>query len=105
MIGDMNKRATLLENSFKTDSAGNTADNWQAYASVWATLIWQGYRIKTVADVSKSIASYTIAIRRRTDTEPNQRISFEGRLFEIVAINDEGSDKSFVHLICEEIQG
>ena len=103
MIGELNQRAALLARTATSDGGGGFSGDWQSFASVWVSLSPQSGSEVFGPDASEVRVKYRIVLRRRADVAGGQRASIGTRLFEILAVLDEGGQSQTMTLLCEEV--
>ena len=84
------------------DGGGGYAENWEAYAVVWAVLELESGGKPVEAGRPEMRVSCRFIIRRRSDLSVNHRLRIGARLFAIRALVDEGPQSSRLTLLCEE---
>lgn len=103
MLRTLNQRATLLARTLTPDGGGGFTESWDAFASVWIALHPLSARDAPGADRMESRVRHRIALRRRGDLSPGQRVAVGARLFRVHAMLDAGARESYVTLLCEEV--
>jgi SPP1 family predicted phage head-tail adaptor len=101
-IGDARQRVVLESKVLTADGGGGYAENWEAYALVWAALEIEGGGKPMEAGRPEMRVSCRIIIRRRSDVSVNHRVRLAARVFAIRAIVDPGAQSASMTLLCEE---
>jgi SPP1 family predicted phage head-tail adaptor len=99
--GELRHRVTLQSQVTTQDALGQPSTSWMDTATVWGDVRFQGglEAIKSGADTSVVRAS--IRLRYRA-VNAGQRVSFDGKLFNIMAVMNDPR-KTYVDLVCETI--
>ena len=100
---ELNKRVTIQRATNIYDAAGGTIKSWNDVATIWAK-VEEGrgsefYQNRQFENQQQAI----LTIRYREDVTVHDRISFDGRFFSIVSIQDKNHRKSTNKLYINEI--
>ena len=106
-IGKLDKRITLQSRSATLDSYGQEIDSWTDVATVWANVKPVGGREKLRSMQVDSLLTHTVAIRYGARFMPPRtvdawRISYNSRLFNIVAAMDLDEERKYIIFDCVE---
>lgn len=101
-IGQARQRAVLEAKVLTPDGGGGFAENWDAYATVWADLAPVGGGEAVEAGRIEARLTQRLTIRRRGDVSANHRARIGARVFAIRAVIDEGPQALWMTLLCEE---
>ena len=101
-IGDARQRIVLESKVLVSDGGGGYAENWEAYAVVWAVLEMESGGKPLQAGRPEMRVACRLIIRRRSDVSVNHRVRIGARLFAIRAIVDAGAQSPSLTLLCEE---
>jgi SPP1 family predicted phage head-tail adaptor len=87
-IGDLRHRIVIERGARTSDEGGGSTTEWQPVAEVWAA-IWS----RNVGEVFASgrvsgTATHDVWIRYRADVQPDMRIVFGDRVFDILGAID-----------------
>ena len=86
-IGMMDRRITIQQDTTTTpDSHGEPVPNWEDVATVWAYRKPLKGSEKQQSQQELAQAEYMFRIRYRTDITPKMRISYDGGIYDIVAV-------------------
>lgn len=99
MIGAMNIHAILLGAVLQSDGGGGFAAGWQPLGSLWLKLAVQSTAQKYDGDGVATQITYRATVRRRHDITAGMRLQADRGIFDIVAVEDCGTDT--LTLLCE----
>jgi SPP1 family predicted phage head-tail adaptor len=102
--GELRHRVVLERATTSRLPSGGTRDTWSPYATVWAAVEPIQGREFFAAQQLNAEATHRIRIRYRVGVSPKDRVTFEGRIFEIKAPPINVDEKSReLHLMCVEV--
>jgi SPP1 family predicted phage head-tail adaptor len=101
--GQLRHRIAIQTNTPSQDSYGQPVESWATAATVWAAVEMLGGRERMTAQQMESEASVRFRIRRR-DVNAQQRVSWDGRIFDIEAITHDPTNRRETVLLCSEVQ-
>jgi SPP1 family predicted phage head-tail adaptor len=104
-IGELNRRLTLEEPVETADDAGGTTRGYAAVTTLWASVEPVSARYDMVADGRGATVTHRITIRRGPDVTTLHRFVEGPRIYQIVAVRDEDSDRRFRVIHAEERTG
>lgn len=100
--GKLRHRVTIQEQSTARDTFGQRVDTWTTVATVWASVEpLQGREFLDGRSLEAEI-SLRVRMRYRSGVEPTMRLSWGGRIFEIVAITSTEERGRELVLMCRE---
>lgn len=89
--GKLDRRISLQRRSLAAPNVhGEQVESFATYATVWAEKLEGGGREAFVAQQTYASTDMRFRIRHRTDVLVTDRISFDGKGFDIVGINEIG---------------
>jgi SPP1 family predicted phage head-tail adaptor len=86
--GDLRHRIIIERAARADDGAGGATLDWQTVAEVWAAIWSRTVDEKFVLDRIAGTATHDIWIRYRADVQPDMRIRFGTRVFDILGAID-----------------
>lgn len=101
--GVMDRALVLQTRVFSQDETGGKVETWINTASIWAQVINMRSGEKIAAGAERTHAMVQFRIRWRAITEGDNRITYQGRDWNITAIDEEGRRDRLI-LTCESIQ-
>lgn len=99
MIGALNQRGTILSRSLIADGGGGFTESWTSLATIWLGLKILSSNECVSADGVQQKVRYRASLYRRSDIAAGMRLSLGSRLFDIVAVEDDGA--TLMGLVCE----
>jgi SPP1 family predicted phage head-tail adaptor len=97
------KDRLVLEAPVETpDGAGGVSRSYTSAATVWAALIPLSARGEVAAASLGAAVTHRIVIRRGPDVTVRHRFRLGARIFRVVAVRDEDSDRRFLTIHAEE---
>jgi SPP1 family predicted phage head-tail adaptor len=104
-IGELNRRLTLEEPVETADGAGGSTRAYAAVTTLWARVEPVSARYDMVADGRGGTITHRITIRRGPDITTLHRFVEGARIYQVVAVRDEDSDRRFRVVHAEERTG
>ena len=102
MIGKLNKRVTLQAPAMASDGMGGFNVTWFDQASVWAA-IWPTSASEQIQTEKPTMTiSHRIRIRYRSVLNPEWRIKFGNRYFNIDSIINPNEQNEWLDILCRE---
>lgn len=97
----LNRLLTLEQSVSTTDGAGGFATAWQSLGNLWAAIVPGVGREVAGEEVRKSTISYRITVRGAPVGSPQrpmpgQRMTTTGRIFNIVAVTEDGTSGHYL---------
>lgn len=86
--GAMKKRVTIQRRSEVVDEYGSQQIAWTDIATVWAALIPNGGREAPQSGMVRAVGDFTIMMRYFKGLTPRDRLVYNGRILDIININD-----------------
>lgn len=99
--GLLNTRITIEQQATTQDAAGQVVGGWTTLATVWADVRQQRGMEAIRADAMISTTKASIRIRRRTDVNAGMRVVDGTTTYNILAVSQDTSGKTYTDLICE----
>ena len=91
--GDLDTRVQLLKRALATDDVGQSVESWSVYAVTWAQAIGVTgrERLSSAHEITEYDMRFRIRYREGIDT--TWRVGYEGKEFDIYAVNEIGRDE------------
>ena len=103
MIGDLNKRISLQQQTKAADGRGGFTVTWADAATSIAAAIWPVSANEQIrAQATAMTVTHRIRIRYRSVLKSGWRVSWAGRYFDIVSIVDQNMAHKYLDLLCKE---
>jgi SPP1 family predicted phage head-tail adaptor len=104
-IGDLNTYLTIKRESTSTDSIGGQSSTWSTVATAWGHVRPTSGDEVLTADQLRAGLAHRITIRWRTDVNVSAKMRvYDGsRLFEVLAVENQDSDNTWLVLLCAEV--
>ena len=100
--GNLRHRVTFQSLTTADDGYGGTVETWGDTATVWASVEpLSGFERIQAMQVSPRL-SHRVVMRYRADVDAGDRLSYDGRVFDITAVIDEDERHRELTLLCEE---
>lgn len=103
-IGDLRYRVTLQKYLETTDEEGFATQNWQDIATVWASVenlygreYWQAAAIQ-----AENTVKFTI--RYRKDLSNDMKIKFQGKLYNIISVDNIKYKNEYIEIKAKEVE-
>ena len=101
-IGELNRRLTLEEPVETADGAGGTTRSYAAVTTLWAKVAPVSARYDIVAANAGATVTHRIVIRSGPEVTTLHRFVEGVRIYQVVAVRDEDSDRRFRVIHAEE---
>ena len=101
-IGHLRQRISVERPVRTSDGGGGAAESWVLVAEVWAQIRPLSGSERAEADGLAGRVSHEVIMRYRDDVGPDDRIAFDGRLFDIRAALDVDERRRFLKCLAEE---
>ena len=103
--GDLRRRVTVQSKSVTANGYNEAIEAWSDLATVWAQAITSGSKGREFVAAQKLYAETTIVFRiwYRADVTPLHRVVEAGRVYGILAVEDEGLRHESLLLTCKEV--
>ena len=103
--GKLDRRILVQVRTVTRDATGGRVEAWATAFSCWAGLLKDSGRVEQVADAERPGRARSFLIRWRSDIQPGtHRISYQGKVFTIDAITEEGRKESLI-IECRQLEG
>ena len=83
-----NRRATIQSKVINYDSYNEPIETWSDASSVWSDIITTGGGEFYAAQKLNASTQAVFKIRYKNDVKVTDRIKYNGRIFEILSVND-----------------
>lgn len=103
-IGELKKRITILAFAEVRDEYGGIEGNWQSIAKRWASVEPIGATETADNQQVKAIGTTKISMRYMAELTEKNRISFDGKIYEITGVIDEKSEHKTTIANCQELK-
>lgn len=104
--GDLRERITIERASSTQDAFGEPIESWSTVATVWANMAPQRYTtgVEALAQALGREAvktSYTVTIYWRSDVLETDRVTWNGKVLDILRVIDPDGRRTWLELLCE----
>lgn len=89
-VGDLDRRITIQAKTVERDDYGATKETWSDAATVWAQYLPGGGDERFAAAQVYAETQARFRIRWRDDVTTQHRVLFDGKLWDILAIDEMG---------------
>lgn len=103
-IGKLNKRITIQQKVLITDDEGYQKEDWKDVATVWSKVENLHGREFFQAQAVNSKASCKFTIRYKKGLSTAMRILYDGKLYNILYVDDIQESHRFIEIMSEVIQ-
>ncbi|AGK58095.1 phage head-tail adaptor [Hyphomicrobium denitrificans 1NES1] len=86
--GDLRHRIVIERAQRTSDGAGGSTTEWETVAEVWAAIWSRSADENFTLDRTAGTATHDVWIRYRADVQPDMRIRFGVRIFDILGAID-----------------
>ncbi len=101
--GSLRHRITIQQATTTQDAYGEPVPTWATYATRWAAIVPVSGSEADVDGMETAEVRHKFRIRHTSGVRPKMRISYDSRVFEILAVIDVGERGKQMELICQEI--
>jgi len=101
--GKLRHRATIQQLVNTDDGAGGSIETWQDIATVWAAIEPLRGNERYTAQQVQSTLTHKVTIRYREGIKPQMRLTYKGRIFDIVSAIDIKELHQWLELLCSEV--
>lgn len=102
--GELRERITVQRVSTTRDDMGGLIETWADLATLWARVEQASSGEQFRRQQAGATAAWTVTVRWRGDLRPADRISWRGRSFEIVALENPDLRRRFLAIACNELR-
>lgn len=102
--GKLRHRATLDHKTVSLDSYGAETVTWANFANVWASVEDLAGRELWAAQAEQGEVTTKVIIRYRSDIVMTDRVTANGRTFDIIGISDPDGRETHLLLYCRELR-
>ena len=99
----LNRRFLIEEQSTTQDAAGQPVNTWTEVATVWADIRNKNGLEAIKADAPTSTVTASVRIRYRTDINAGMRGTYDGAVYNILAVLPDLEKKRHTDLVCEVV--
>jgi SPP1 family predicted phage head-tail adaptor len=103
MIGQWDQRVSLQAPARTGDGGGGASESWNAFATVWASIVPERGEESFGPDREESRTRYRVNLRRRADVTAGQRVVTPWLTLSIVNVLDAGPRTAAMTLLCETL--
>lgn len=101
-IGQLRDRLTLQSVVTTQDAYGAYTETWEDVAKVWGRNVVRWGKESEYAHQTEAVQRYEFEIRYRDDITPKDRIVWNDRIFDILAVRNVDGRRQYLQLITEE---
>ncbi|WP_434632010.1 phage head closure protein [Thermoanaerobacterium thermosaccharolyticum] len=101
--GKLRHRATIQQLVNIDDGAGGSIETWQDIVTVWAAIEPLRGNERYTAQQVQSTLSRKVTIRYREGIKSQMRLTYKGRIFDIVSAIDIKELHQWLELLCSEV--
>ncbi len=98
--GDLDQRVTFERLQSGTDEIGQPIESWLTLGTVWAAVEPQAGREFVAAGALQSQLTTKIRVRHRPGITSGDRVTHNGRVYDIQSVVDYRSEKRELVLLC-----
>ena len=105
--GKLRHRVDLQEQVTTQDGYGSGNRTWSKFKTVWAEVRYANGNEKEQAQQTIGVVTHKVKIRynsRIADNNVNTRIVFNGRILEVISVDDPSERNEMMFLTCKEVQ-
>ena len=102
IVGGMRHRITLERQQTTQDSVGQTVDTWTTLRKVWAKIKPLGAREFYAQSGEHAQITHEVYVRHGVGATAADRISYDGRTFDIRGVINQGERDKYLTLRCVE---
>lgn len=100
-IGGLKKRVTILKQVRVSDGQGGFTETWQEVGTVWAAI--EPISGREYYEAMQLASDVTHRVRMRyMDLTPHEKIKYDDRVFDIIAVIDVNMEHRELEVLCNE---
>ena len=100
-IGGLKKRVTILKQVRVSDGQGGFTETWQEAGTVWAAI--EPISGREYYEAMQLASDVTHRVRMRyMDLTPHEKIKYDDRVFDIIAVIDVNMEHRELEVLCNE---
>jgi len=100
-IGGLKKRVTILKQVRTSDGQGGFTETWQEVGTVWAAI--EPISGREYYEAMQLASDVTHRVRMRyMDLTPHEKIKYDDRVFDIIAVIDVNMEHRELEVLCNE---
>jgi len=103
ITGNLIKRIALQSYAETRTASGAVTKTWATYDTVWAQLRTLSGRERDMAQQEASTLTHEITIRYRTGVQPDHRVYYDSRYFDIKDVRNVDERNKELRLRCVEV--
>lgn len=103
MIGTMDRKAVLLDNTVARDAEGGRIDCWKPYATIWVDVRWTGMKNVSLCGTERAYSTYVLQAWKRSDIAVGVRVSVDNLTLVVDAIDFGKAVSTKIVLYCSEV--
>lgn len=102
MAGVLRDRVALFRKEQATEADGGLSVLFMPLATVWARVHVRASGRGGFADARGAMATHSVVVRFRTDLSAGDRITWRGRVFEVLSAEDLNGRRAYLACACAE---
>lgn len=102
--GRLDRRLLVQKRTVGRDTTGSPVKTWADDGTVWAELVRQSGRERSGGDAVRDVTETQFRLRARTLDASAYRLSYQGRIYDIKAVDEEGRNRMLL-VTCETRRG
>jgi len=100
-VGGLKKRVTILKQVRVSDGQGGFTETWQEAGTVWAAI--EPISGREYYEAMQLASDVTHRVRMRyMDLTPHEKIKYDDRVFDIIAVIDVNMEHRELEVLCNE---
>lgn len=100
-VGGLKKRVTILKQVRVSDGQGGFTETWQEVGTVWAAI--EPISGREYYEAMQLASDVTHRVRMRyMDLTPHEKIKYDDRVFDIIAVIDVNMEHRELEVLCNE---
>jgi len=100
-VGGLKKRVTILKQVPVSDGQGGFTETWQEAGTVWAAI--EPISGREYYEAMQLASDVTHRVRMRyMDLTPHEKIKYDDRVFDIIAVIDVNMEHRELEVLCNE---
>lgn len=103
VVGNLRHRVIIQGKQTTPDGMGGFVEAWQDIATVWGDVRPLRGQERYVAQQAVSEVTHKVTIRYMSGIAPGNRILFDGRVFDILAVINVAERNRWLELLCSEV--
>ena len=100
--GDLDRRVSVQQRGSNVDANGQQSMVWTELFSSWANIAPMGGTEMLAAQAINAESTHNVVMRWRPNVTAGMRLVYQGRVFNILNINDQNMAHQILELTCSE---